>query len=214
MTPKHSKESKGKLIAVEPFPWRCRHCGKTEVVMSTIPYTAEVRHDGRLHAFTIPALHLPICQACGEKVFTEQVDRQINDALRSHLRILPPAAIEKGIKRVELTQKEFARRVGVAEATLSRWLNETQIQSKALDNLLRLFLAFPEVRAALPGDAQDRSLGLGGDYVNSALNCNNRTPDCTSDSMRRINCFRRARGNGMPTFGSKTDSPNFTCEHT
>jgi hypothetical protein len=38
---------------------------------------------------------------------------------------------------------------GIAEATLLRWHNETQIQSRAMDNLLRVFFAFPEVRAAL-----------------------------------------------------------------
>ncbi|MBI3468595.1 MAG: transposase [Planctomycetes bacterium] len=45
--------------------------------------------------------------------------------------------------------KEAARQLGIAEATLSRWLNETQIQSRAMDNLLRVFFAFPEVRRAL-----------------------------------------------------------------
>ena len=51
--------------------------------MGTACYDAEVRHDGRLHKFTIPQLHLPICRACGEKVFTEKVDDQIGAALRA-----------------------------------------------------------------------------------------------------------------------------------
>lgn len=128
--------------------------------MATIQYEAEVSHDGRLHTFTIPNLELPVCQACGERVFTEKVDAQVNDALRAHMKLLTPDQLRDGIKRVGLSQKDFASRLGVAEATLSRWLNETQIQSRAMDNLLRAFLAIPQVRAALCGESQDPALGV------------------------------------------------------
>jgi hypothetical protein len=56
--------------------------------MTVTSYDAEVRRDGRLHTFTIPGLHIPVCQACGEKVFTEKVDEQINSALRAHLQLM------------------------------------------------------------------------------------------------------------------------------
>jgi DNA-binding transcriptional regulator YiaG len=128
--------------------------------MATTRYEANVRYDGRLHTFMIPALELPVCQSCGERVFTEKVDAQINDALRLHLHLLTPDQIQAGIKRVEMSQKEIARRLGIAEATLSRWLNETQIQSRAMDNLLRVFFAFPKLRTTLLGEKQDPALGL------------------------------------------------------
>jgi len=127
--------------------------------MTTIPYDAEVRHDGRLYAFTVPDLVLPVCQACGNKVFTEKVDDQINTALRRNLHLLTPEEMCKALERVNMTQKEAAERLGIAEATLSRWLNETQIQSRAMDNLLRVFFAFPQVRFALCGEGQDAQLG-------------------------------------------------------
>ena len=92
---------------------------------------------------------MPACAACGEKVFTEKVDEQINAALRSHLQLLTPDEIRAGLDRVGLTQKEAAERLGIAEATLSRWLNQTQIQSRAMDNYLRMFFDFPAVRSAL-----------------------------------------------------------------
>jgi DNA-binding transcriptional regulator YiaG len=123
--------------------------------MGTVSYDAEVRHDGRLHTFTIPQLQLPICQACGEKVFTEKVDDQIGAALRSHLHLLTPAEMRTALERLNLTQKEAAERLGIAEATLSRWLTDTQIQSRALDNWLRAFFAFPNVREAFQGETQD-----------------------------------------------------------
>ena len=149
MPPKPSGKTKRAPNAERPFPWLCRHCGKQEVVLQTIEYQAETRHDGRLYSFTIPALELPVCQACGEKVFTENVDAQENEALRAHLNLLTPEQIRDGIKLVGMSQKGVAARLGIAEATLSRWLNETQIQSRAMDNLLRVFFSLPEVRQTL-----------------------------------------------------------------
>jgi putative zinc finger/helix-turn-helix YgiT family protein len=153
-------EPKRPFAAERPFPWRCRRCGKNQVFMTTISYDAAVRHDGRDYTFTVPHLKIPVCRACGEKVFTEKVDDQINAALRSHLHLLTPEEIRTALERVNMTQKEAAERLGIAEATLSRWLNETQIQSRAMDNLLRVFFAFPQVRTALNGEAQDPQLGV------------------------------------------------------
>jgi len=80
-----SNNCKKPVGAERPFPWRCQHCFKTEVALATVRYNAEIRHEGRLHAFTIPDLRVPACRACGEKVFTEQVDEQISAALHKHL---------------------------------------------------------------------------------------------------------------------------------
>ena len=49
----------------------------------------------------------------------------------------------------------------VAPETISRWVNGALIQSRAMDNLLRLFFALPEVRDALRGGSQDPQLGQG-----------------------------------------------------
>jgi hypothetical protein len=76
--------------ACQPFPWKCRNCGQDAVEMATIEYAAELRRDGRLHSFIAPALRIPVCQVCGEKVFTEDVDRQVNDAFLLHLQSIDP----------------------------------------------------------------------------------------------------------------------------
>ena len=159
----HEPVSKRPLNAEWPFPWRCRQCGKPQVVMKSVNYDAEVRHDGRLYSFTIPRLEVPVCKACGAKVFTAKVDDQINAALRAHLNLLTPDEIRAALERVGLTQKEAAERLGIAEATLSRWLNETQIQSRAMDNFLRVFFDLPAVRSALLGRVQDvRDVAIAG----------------------------------------------------
>ena len=159
MTLENCQTDKQPREAKQPFPWRCNQCGKRAVDMATIEYAAEVRHDGRLHAFTIAGLQIPVCQVCGEKVFTDEVDRQVNDALRLHLKFLTPAKIRNALDRIDLSQKELAGRLGIAEATISRWLSGTQVQSKSMDRLLRVFLAFPQVRTALCGESMDTELG-------------------------------------------------------
>lgn len=153
-----AKSTKRPVGAARPFPWRCRHCGRHEVYPAVIRYDAEDRYDGRLYAFTVPKLNAPVCRACKQMVVTIDVDDQINAALREHLHLLKPAEMRAALARVGMTQKEAAERLGVAEETLSRWLNDVQIQSRAMDNLLRAFFAFPAVREAL--QSHDPHLGL------------------------------------------------------
>ena len=144
----------------KPFPWRCPSCGLKEVRPSVAPYAAEVKHDGRVHEVAIDRLEIPTCQSCGEKVFSKHVDDQISQALRRQLRLLSPNEIRSALRTLGMSQKELARRLGVAEATLSRWATGTVIQSRAMDNLLRVYFALPEVRNALTGEQQSSGLGL------------------------------------------------------
>jgi hypothetical protein len=72
MDNKNPTDAKRPVGAERPFPWHCRHCGQDQVFMTTINYDAEVRRDGRLLTFTVPRLDIPVCRACGQKVFTEK----------------------------------------------------------------------------------------------------------------------------------------------
>ena len=129
--------------------------------MGKTGYAAEVLHDDRLHSFTIPELELPICRSCREEVFTEDADLQIWAALVTDLNLLTPEQMRTAIERVGMSQKEVAERLGIGEEALSGWLDERMIQSRAMDNLLRAFFAFPNVRIALSGPNQDSRLGIG-----------------------------------------------------
>ena len=66
--------------AKRPFPWLCPRCLQKQVHLAVIPYRAEMRHDGKLLAVQIPALHIPMCANCGELQFTDKVDQQIRNA--------------------------------------------------------------------------------------------------------------------------------------
>lgn len=141
------------------FPHKCNQCAKKQVVMKAIEYLADVRHDGRNYSFTIPDLEIMVCEGCSEKVFTEKVDKQINEAMRKHIGLMSPAEIRDGVRRIGMSQKQVAECLGLAEATLSRWLNETQIQSRSMDRLLRTFFAFPRARTILSSAEPYHSFG-------------------------------------------------------
>ena len=142
-----------------PFPRHCPECGKLKVQPATIPYDAEVKYDGRLYALRIPALQVDQCAACGEVLFSNVTDDQISQALREHLTLLSPSQIREALRALGLKQKDLGERIGVAPETISRWISGTHIQSRAMDNLMRLFFAFDNVRSALVASVPDKNLG-------------------------------------------------------
>jgi DNA-binding transcriptional regulator YiaG len=152
------QQTKKHPAADRPFPRRCRRCGQEKVVPTRIDYTSDINFDGRLVSVTTRDLEIPVCGNCGEKVFTEKVDDQINAALIRQLQLLPPGEICEAIKRLGLPRKEVADRLGISEDLLSRWANGSSIQSRAMDNLLRVFFQIPEVRTALSTPAVEASL--------------------------------------------------------
>ncbi|MGH7171979.1 MAG: helix-turn-helix domain-containing protein [Gemmataceae bacterium] len=148
-----------KVAKDRPFPWLCVDCFTHTVVPTVMDYTARVKQDGVVYELHLPSVEIPRCQTCAGTVITTAIDEQINDALRSRLRLLSPAQIRKGVEKLGLKQQELAERLGVAAETISRWVNGALIQSRAMDNLLRLFFALPEVREVLRGVNQDPQLG-------------------------------------------------------
>lgn len=155
MPPEEPKREKKPRNADRPFPWRCRQCRQETVVPTRIDYPAKVNYDGRLVSFVAKGIEIPICQNCGDKRFTLKVDDQINAALCAHLGLLTPEHIRAEVERLGLSQKQVAERLGIAEATLSRWVSKQVIQSRAMDNYLRVFFQFPEVRTALAAVSMD-----------------------------------------------------------
>src|SRR5262245_9590632 len=127
MAPTNQKERKSR-----PFPWTCSNCLTPTVVPTVMDYTARVKQDGVVHELHLPAIEVPRCQTCGETFSTTAVDERVSAALRSHLRLLTPAQIRKGIEEFGLKQQEFAERLGVAPETISRWVNGALIQSRAM----------------------------------------------------------------------------------
>jgi putative zinc finger/helix-turn-helix YgiT family protein len=158
MTPDTST-SKPRKGRDRPFPWTCGNCLKDEVYPETMPYAIDVKHDGQLYHLEIPEISIPKCRACGELIFSSSEDDQILQALRARVRLLTPEQIRGGREALGLKAKELADRLGVAPETISRWENGGLVQSRAMDNFLRVFFAVPGVRSVLRGAEQDSNLG-------------------------------------------------------
>jgi hypothetical protein len=153
------------------FPIRCINCGQVQVRPAVIPYDTEKNQDGKLYKLHFPDLHANRCENCGEIYFGIDADTQINAALRDELGLLTPEQIRCNLVALKLNQKEAAERLGIAPETLSRWLTGAMIQSRAMDNLLRVFFGCTDVREHLSGVNQDRTFGAN---VISVVNAKNR----------------------------------------
>lgn len=53
--------------------------------MTIRDYDAEVKWGGKFYRFSVLDLEVPACKACGELVFTEKVDDQIQSCLETLL---------------------------------------------------------------------------------------------------------------------------------
>jgi putative zinc finger/helix-turn-helix YgiT family protein len=137
----------------KPFPHRCPECGAKEVFPEVITHNTSFKHEGRLYQFEAHGLAVNKCRRCGEVILTPQALDQIADAFHTHAGLLTTTEIAENIERLRLTQKEFAERIGVAQETVSRWVGNVQVQSRALDNLMRLFFKLREVRDFLARSA-------------------------------------------------------------
>ena len=133
----------------KPYPRYCAECGNPAVQKATIAYTAKVKHDGKHYEFLVPQLVIDQCEHCGEQFFTNSTDEQISRELRAEVGLLQPDEIRQQLDALELTQRDFAEHLRVAQESVSRWLNGTSIQSRSLDTLMRLYFQLPNVREIL-----------------------------------------------------------------
>lgn len=155
-----NKKSSSTRSGVKPYPRRCAECGKVAVAATTIAYNAEVKHDGKLHKFRIPKLKIDKCQSCGEEFFTNATDEQMTDSLRSEIGLLHPEEIRRQLQLLGVSQRTFAGHLRIAQETVSRWMTGLAIQNRALDTLMRVYFAYPEVRKKLAKSGPLKSLGL------------------------------------------------------
>lgn len=138
----------------KPFPWRCPTCSKREINLNVVDFKIDVKHDGRLHKLHLPRFSVPKCASCGELILGNDADDQIQAALREHLNLLSPNDIRVWREKLDLTQRQLGSALGIAHETISRWESGALIQSRANDNLMRLFFGVPLVREVLTDPGQ------------------------------------------------------------
>jgi len=89
-----------------------------------------------------------VCNNCGEAYQTgeqaKELDAAVIEARRRHEGLLSGSDIRKIRLSVSLSQAELENALGIGPKTLVRWENNTSIQSKSIDDVLRLIELDPD----------------------------------------------------------------------
>lgn len=87
------------------------------------------------------------CDSCGEEYFTDEQSRihgrRVNDARRRSEGLLTGEEIQALRRTLMLTQADLEEALGVGRKTVVRWESGTAVQSKAVDDVLRLIALDP-----------------------------------------------------------------------
>src|SRR5437660_11806252 len=90
------------------FSRKCGKCRQRAVVLTAIPYSVQIDHDGRKYQVAIPALTVPKCAACGTIALDDEANKEISAAFRQQAGLLTPEQIREGREKLGLSQQEMA----------------------------------------------------------------------------------------------------------
>lgn len=133
----------------KPYPRHCAECGESAVFPATVSYDASMKHDGKVHDFTIEELPVDQCSICDEVYMTNESSRSKSHALCDHLDLVHAEDIRLKLKELGITQRTLASHLRVAEETVSRWVNELSVASRSMSALMQLYFELPAVRQLL-----------------------------------------------------------------
>jgi putative zinc finger/helix-turn-helix YgiT family protein len=92
--------------------------------------------------------HFMRCDQCQESYYTDAQAkisaRKANDARRREEQLLTGEEIQRIRRSLFLSQRQLEDALGVSPKTIVRWENGTAVQSKALDDVLRLIALDPD----------------------------------------------------------------------
>jgi len=114
-----------------------------------VDYTTELEHDGRVYPVMVKNLEILRCNACQTQVLPDEAQAALVKELRRQAGLFQPKEIAANRAQLGLTQKDFARLIGVAPETVCRWENGGQIQQRVMNDFMRAFFEVPELRLYL-----------------------------------------------------------------
>jgi len=121
----------------------CGNCGRRDVVIAVVPYTAEFDDDGEKIMVTVSDLSVPRCANCGTLSIDHDAANQITDAFRQKTGLLRPEELRhlRNIRRI--SQEVLAQLLGVSLSDIIRWEAGDQMQSRQADKALRALFQQP-----------------------------------------------------------------------
>lgn len=137
---------------------RCHVCGQRSLRREKRPYEREISHDGRAPVtIRILDLEVIVCtnSACKPEhpsdtiIEDDAAIERITTETYRQLGLLTPDEIRAARERLDLTQQDVQRMLGLGGNTLSRWETGHVYQSRSLDRFLRVVFASEDVRTML-----------------------------------------------------------------
>lgn len=115
----------------------------------------EERFSYKGHSMIVPDYRILECPVCGEAVVEKDSARRAEKLLKDFGRQVDGLLMASDIKRIRrklhLTQEQMATVLGGGLKGFARYENGQVVQSRAMDNLLRILDRFPESLCVLPG---------------------------------------------------------------
>lgn len=131
------------------MPIQCPVCDRGALHDAVVQES--IRYNGDL--ILVDGIEVSRCDRCGEEtVLPEQAkrnERRFVDAKRKHDGLLTSAEISHWLDSLRITQTDAAKILGGGPNALAKYVRGEVIQSRAMDNLLRVSLEFPQVRQSL-----------------------------------------------------------------
>ena len=116
------------------------------------------------HSLIVPDYRILECSACGEAVVAKDSARQAEKLLRDFGRqvdgLLMAADIKRIRRKLHLTQEQMATVLGGGLKGFARYENGQVVQSRAMDNLLRILDGFPESLGVLSGVTRPQTAAI------------------------------------------------------
>lgn len=124
---------------MKPLPWKCPECGHKSINPAKLnKYETIMRHDGRDYRISLKNFDVYRCENCSLIQLPDAADDLFQAALRKKAGLMSPETIRSTREQLQLSQKQLANELQVAESTLSRWESGMQIQQRAMDRYLRI----------------------------------------------------------------------------
>lgn len=147
----------------------CPICGSTQVEIQSGHKNYSTYVGDKAIEFPAADLEWEKCEACGEEFFDAYALKRIQIAQMKALKLLTPVELKAFRVGCKMTQAQMADLLQIGAKTYLRWERGQSIQTKALDNYIRLVMGTMKdvgkpkqkesaaVQPVKPGTALDRT---------------------------------------------------------
>jgi len=149
VTLRHSRKTKRMTNSVYKNGQACPICGSGKLAKKTVDEKFEYKGQ----SLVVPDYVVYECSSCEESLVDKKSVKTSQKLLKDFFRevdgLLGSSDIKRIRKKLGFTQEQMAKKLGVGLKTFARYETGQVIQSRAMDNLLRILDKHPEALNAI-----------------------------------------------------------------